>query len=90
MKYVDRVLQYIASTPHHGLVFYSKEGVVLYATVVASYSNHEDRKSHSGCTLYIGLISGAFLSRSKKQTVTADCSTVAEVIAAHLATKEII
>ena len=89
MKSVDRVLQYIASTPDHGLVFYSKEGVVLYATVDASYGNHDDRKSHSGCTLHIGRTSGAFLSRSKKQTVTADSSTVAELIAAHLATKEI-
>ena len=89
MKAVDRVLQYIASTPEHGLVFSSTEGVVLYGTVDASYGNHEDRKSHSGCTLHIGRNSGAFLSRSKKQTVTADSSTVAELIAAHLATKEI-
>ena len=89
MKAVDRVLQYIASTPEHGLIFSSTEGVVLYGTVDASYGNHEDRKSHSGCTLHIGRNSGAFLSRSKKQTVTADSSTVAELIAAHLATKEI-
>ena len=50
---------------------------------------HEDRKSHSGCTLHIGDGSGAFLSRSKKQTVTADSSTVAEFIATHLVAKEI-
>ena len=89
MKEMDRVLQYIASTPDLGLTFSSTEGVVLYATVDASYANHTDRKSHSGCTLHIGRTSGAFLSRSKKQTVTADSSTVAELIAAHLATKEI-
>ena len=63
--------------------------MVLFATVDASYGNHEDQKSHSGCTLHIGRTSGAFLSRSKKQSVTADSSTVAELIAAHLATKEI-
>ena len=81
-KEMDRVLQYIASTPDLGLTFSSTEGVKLYA-------NHTDRKSHSECTLHIGRTSGAFLSRSKKQTVTADSSPVAEIIAAHLATKEI-
>ena len=55
----------------------------------ASYGTHENRKSHSGCTLHIGAGSGAFLSRSKKQTVTADSSTVAEFIATHLVCKEI-
>ena len=33
--------------------------------------------------------SGGFLSRSKKQTVTADSSTVAEFIATHLVCKEV-
>ena len=89
MKAIDRVLQYIASTPTYGLVFTSDEGVVLYCTVDSSYGNHEDRKSHSGCTLHIGPKSSAFLSRSKKQSITADSSTVAELIATHLATKEI-
>ena len=86
---VDRILQYVAGTPTMGLVFKSGEGVKLYATVDASYGNHLDRKSHTGCTLHIGRNSGAFLSRSKKQTVTADSSTVAEFIATHTAAKEI-
>ena len=86
---MDRILQNLASTPDLGLTFSSTEGVVLYATVDASYGNHDDRKSHSGCTLHIGRNSGSFLTRSKKQTITADSSTVAEFIAAHLATKEI-
>jgi len=89
MLAMDRVLQYLASTPDLGLTFSSTEGVKLYATVDSSYGNHEDRKSHSGCTLHIGQNSGSFLTRSKKQTITADSSTVAEFIAAHLATKEI-
>ena len=61
MKAIDRVLQYIASTPDYGLVFYSDEGVVLYSTVDSSYGNHDDRKSYSGCTLHIGRHSSAFL-----------------------------
>ena len=64
-------------------------GVTLYATVDASYGTHDDRKSHSGCTLHIGVGSGAFLSRSKKQTVAADLSIVAEFIATHLVANEI-
>ena len=61
----------------------------LYATVDASYGTHNDHKSHSGCTLHIGVGSGTFLSRSKKQTVTADSSTVAVFFATHLVAKEI-
>ena len=63
--------------------------MVLYATADASYGTHDDRKSHSCCTRHIGEGPGAFLSRSKKQTVTADSSTVAEIIATHLVSKEI-
>ena len=62
---------------------------MLYATVDTSYGTYDDRKSHSGCTLHIGEGSGAFTSRSKKQTVAADSSTVAEFIATHLVCKEI-
>ena len=90
MARIDRICHYIAGTPHLGLTLGSIEGVRLYATVDASYGTHDDRKSHSGCTLHIGKQSGAFISRSKKQTVMADSSTVAEFMATHLAAKEII
>ena len=89
MVAVDRILQYAAGTSTLGLTFHSGEGIILYGSCDASYGNHDDRKSHSGVTLHIGRNSGSFLSRSKKQTVTADSSTVAEFIAAHVATKEI-
>ena len=89
MVTLDRVLDYLVNTPDLGLVLGGHGGVILYATVDASYGTHVDRKSHSGCTLHIGVGSGAFLSRSKKQTVTADSSTVAEFIATHLASKEV-
>ena len=89
MVTLDRLLDYLVNTPDLGLVLGGHGGVLLYATVDASYGTHVDRKSHSGCTLHIGVGSGAFLSRSKKQTVTADSSTVAEFIATHLASKEV-
>ena len=86
---LDRLLDYLVNTPDLGLVLGGHGGVTLYATVDASYGTHADRKSHTGCTLHIGVESGAFLARSKKQTVTADSSTVAEFIATHLASKEV-
>eukprot|EP01035_Chromulina_nebulosa_P025306 gene25306-33026_t len=89
MLAVDRILQYVAGTPTLGLTFHSNDGIVLTATVDASYGSHSDRKSHTGLTLHIGKASGSFLSRSKKQTITADSSTVAEFVATHMAAKEI-
>jgi hypothetical protein len=86
---VHRIFLYLAGTPSLGITLHSGEGIVLYATVDASYGNHIDRKSHTGCTLHIGRHSGSFLTRSKKQTVTADSSTIAELIAAFTVTKEI-
>ena len=83
------MLDYLVNTPELGLVLGGLGCVVLYTTVDASYGTHLDRKSQSGCTLHIGDGFGAFTSRSKKQTVTADSSTVAEFIAPHLAAKEI-
>ena len=89
MATLDRVLDYLVNTPELGFVLGGHEGVVLYATVDASYGTHEDRKSSPRCTLRIGEGSGAFLSRCRRPTVTADSSTVAEFIATHLAAKDI-
>ena len=63
---MDSILQYIVGTTDHGSVFDSKERVVLYATVDASYGCHDDRKAHSACTLHIGKHSASILSRNKK------------------------
>ena len=89
LSYVNRVLLYVIGTRDLALKFHSTEGVKLYATVDASYACHPDFKSHSGCTLHIGRLSGTFHALSKKQTVTADSSTVAEFIATHTVAKEI-
>lgn len=89
MDAVDRVLQYIAGTAHYRYNLHSGEGIVLYATADASYACHTDLKSHTGCTLHIGQSSASVQSISKKQSITADSSTVAEFIAAHTCAKEI-
>ena len=87
---VDRVLHYISHTQELGLTLFSGEGIVLYATVDASYACHKDMKSHTGCTLHIGRQSASILTITKKQPITADSSTVAEYIGAHLAAKQIL
>ena len=56
---INRVLLYFIGTKHLGLKLYSDEGVKLYATVDAAYACHPDSKSHSGCTLHIGRLSGS-------------------------------
>ena len=89
MEAVDRILYYIMGTKEKGLRFKSDNGITLYATVDASYACHDDMKSHTGCTLHIGSLSGAYQSISKKQTITADSSTVAEFIGTHTVAKEI-
>ncbi len=83
------MLYYIAGTYDHGLKLYSNDGVRLYATVDASYGCHDDSKSHTGCTLHIGRTSGSIITVSKKQSVTADSSTIAEFVATHVVCKEI-
>ena len=87
---VDKILSYLVGTKSMKLKLGSNEGVVLYATVDASYASHGDSKSHSGITLHIGIDSGSIMSVSKKQKIIADSSTSAEFIAAHLAAKEVL
>jgi hypothetical protein len=87
---IQRVLYYIVGSRDLGLLLHSGEGIKLYATVDASYATHSDLKSHTGCTLHIGRHSASFRSLTKKQSVMADSSTVAEYIGAHVAAKEIL
>ena len=87
---VNRILYYIMGTRDKGLKFQSNNGVILHATVDVSYATHDDMKSHTGLTLHIGDQSGACQAQSKKQTIIADSSTVAELIGTHQAGKEII
>ena len=62
MVSLDRIIEYLVNSSELGLVLGGLGGVNLYATVDASNGTFEDRKSHSGCTLHIGVGSGAFLS----------------------------
>jgi hypothetical protein len=90
MTAIDNVILYLYGTKHLGLRFTSSHDFFLFGTVDASYACHLDLKSHTGCTLHMTPNSASFLSLSKKQTILADSSTVAEYIGAHLAAKQIL
>ena len=91
MAAADRLLRYIASTPSLGITFNSyNKPFHIFAFVDASYNCYLDSKSHTGISLHLGQHSGAFLTLSKKQTVVADSSTVAEFIATHTACQKIL
>ena len=55
----------------------------LYATVDVSYNRHADSKLHTGVSVHYGRFSTQFISMSKRQSVIADSSKVAEFIGAH-------
>ena len=91
MAAADRLLRYIASTPNLGLIFCShNDPSSLFAYVDSSYDCYSDSKSHSRISLHLDKHSGAFLLLSKKQTITADSSTVAEFVATHSACQNIL
>ena len=84
MKAADRLLAYIATTRSLGLTLGSKSGdFTLHAYVDASYNCYPDSKSHTGVSLHLGQDSGCFFALSKRQSIIADSSTVAEYIATH-------
>jgi hypothetical protein len=91
MKAVDRLLNYVFQTRHLGLILGSTSGDMdLHAFVDASYACYLDSKSHTGICLALGNDSGAFLALSKKQTITADSTTVAEFVATHTGCQRIL
>jgi hypothetical protein len=91
MAAADRLLRYIASTSSLGLTFCSHgDTSSLFAYVDSSYDCYSDSKSHSGISLHLGRHSAAFLYMSKKQTIIADSSTVAEFVATHSACQKIL
>ena len=66
LKAINRVISYLVGTKDLALTLGSNEGIVLYATVDASYATNEDLRSHTGFTLHIGRDSGAIMATSKK------------------------
>jgi hypothetical protein len=91
MKSADLLLSYIAITEALGLHLGSSSlNWELHTFVDASYNCYTDSKFHIRISLHLGEDSGAFLALSKKQSITADSSTVAEYIASHFACQKIL
>jgi hypothetical protein len=85
-KQALRVAHYIIGTSSLGLVLGSQNGLHLIATVDTSYATHDDMKSHSSWSVFMG---GAIMSRSKKQSIMTDSSTLSELVGAHMCVKDI-
>ena len=88
----DRILRYIAGTRtltmrYHRSPISSSLSLTAYAD--ASYNVHKDSKSHTGFLICLGDYSAPLLYGSKKQSIIADSSTIAELISAHSVTKEL-
>jgi len=89
MNQVDYCIDYIRNSRDKCLTITGGGPIQMIFTVDSSYGTHLDLKSHTGYTGQLHPTSGAIISNSVKQTITADSSTAAEYIGAHLACKEI-
>ena len=85
-KVALRIAHYLIGTNHLGIVLGGPLGIHLIATVDSSYATHDDMKSHSSWSVHMG---GAFITKSKKQSIMTDSSTFSELVGAHLAIKDI-
>ena len=92
---LQRVAAYLHRTIDKELVYrhddnqQSQSFARLYAWSDAAFLTHSDSKSHSGTCFSLGESSGAFYSRSTKQTMVTLSSTEAELYSAVEATKDI-
>jgi hypothetical protein len=89
-KVARHLALYIIGTRHLGLTIGGSLGMHLTATVDSSLHTHrKDSKSHSCWTLHLGG-GGSFLTRSKKQSVVADNTAIAELVGAHMGHRDIL
>ena len=92
MTACERILKYVASTPHLGLTFCTYgDPLGLHVVCDVSYNCYPTRsKSYAGISLHLGRYSCSFMTISKKQTIIADSSAVAEFIGTHAAFKAVL
>jgi hypothetical protein len=90
MRRLKHLVKYIKGTKEEGIIFRREEEITLTCYVDASFDSHSDSKSHTGYCFFLGNHSGAFYCRSTKQSLVANSSTEAEVIALFEAAKDVI
>jgi Reverse transcriptase (RNA-dependent DNA polymerase) len=76
---LGRLLQYLNHSKHLVMRLNANDDDVVRCFVDASYNNHPDGKSHSGCVVSLG--SGAVYCKSSKQKLVTTSSTEAELVA---------
>jgi hypothetical protein len=90
MKAINRVLNYVASTPNLGITYRATGNLGLKATIDSSYANHPDRKSQYGYTVHLGsLTNPPIYSKSRKSKTVSLSSTEAEYLAIADACKDV-
>ena len=83
-----RAVQYLRGTRDLGIILSGAHDMTVLAYVDASYGVHEDLKSHTGCTIGIGL--GPIFAKSTGQKINTKSSTEAELIALSDSSSQII
>ena len=77
---LNRLLGYLNSTYHMGLVLEANKSLQIISYVDASFAVHADMRSHSGGIISLG--KGAIWSKSSRQKLNTKSSTEAEFVAA--------
>ena len=79
---LSRVIRYLRKTRDQGLRFKLGDGKLRVTVYVdASFATHADRKSHTGCCIFIGDC-GAVYSKSSRQMIVTKSSAEAELVGA--------
>jgi hypothetical protein len=86
-KKLIRLAKYINGTRLLGVKI-APSSMQIYCSADAAHAVHNDLKGHTGVTLSVGKGNGLVYSQSKKQSLTAQSSTEAELIALNTAARE--
>jgi Reverse transcriptase (RNA-dependent DNA polymerase) len=79
---ISKVIKFIRKTKSVGLRFRcGVDKLKVTAFVDVSYASHADRKSHTGCSIFIGDV-GAIYCKSSRQNIVTKSSSEAELVGA--------
>ena len=79
LNVLRRILSYLYSTRHEGLMF--RDGKWdFWAAIDASFNSYENGRGHSGILMFLDWLSAAILAKSLKQKTVSSSSTQSELI----------
>ena len=79
LSVLRRILSYLYSTRHEGLMFRDGDWD-FWAAVDASFNSYENGRGHSGILMFLDWLSAAILAKSLKQKIVSSSSTQSELI----------